>query len=148
MTLLSQRRARFEMKSQHGSTTMSKRWPAITSCKGRGQIGFEIHHCQCSEPADGVYIPPTPANGERRPAVVFIHGGAGAFLKPKVWGIYKSWGDWPVAHFPRFADSVRGNDQRMLLISPGGIVLFCNPLFCHSDSTRRILLCLMFAELL
>lgn len=39
-----------------------------------------------------VYIPPGLAKGERRPAVVFIHGGAGAFLKPKDWGIYKSWG--------------------------------------------------------
>src|SRR5712692_6357022 len=39
-----------------------------------------------------VYIPPGLARGERRPAVVFIHGGAGAFLKPKDWGIYKSWG--------------------------------------------------------
>lgn len=39
-----------------------------------------------------VYIPPGLAKGERRPAVVFIHGGAGAFLKPKDWGVYKSWG--------------------------------------------------------
>jgi acetyl esterase/lipase len=39
-----------------------------------------------------VYAPPGLTNGERRPAVVFIHGGAGAFLKPKDWGIYHSWG--------------------------------------------------------
>lgn len=39
-----------------------------------------------------VYIPPGLANAERRPAVVFIHGGAGAQFKPKNWGIYKSWG--------------------------------------------------------
>lgn len=39
-----------------------------------------------------VYIPPGLAKSERRPAVVFIHGGAGAFLKPKDWGVYKSWG--------------------------------------------------------
>lgn len=39
-----------------------------------------------------VYIPPDLAKGERRPAVVFIHGGAGSFLKPKDWGVYKSWG--------------------------------------------------------
>jgi acetyl esterase/lipase len=39
-----------------------------------------------------VYIPPGLAKSEHRPAVVFIHGGAGAFLKPKDWGVYKSWG--------------------------------------------------------
>lgn len=39
-----------------------------------------------------VYLPPMLAKGERRPAVVFIHGGAGAQFKPKDWGIYKSWG--------------------------------------------------------
>lgn len=39
-----------------------------------------------------VYVPPGLAKGERRPAVIFIHGGAGAFLKPKDWGVYKSWG--------------------------------------------------------
>lgn len=32
------------------------------------------------------------AKGDRRPAVLFIHGGAGAETRPKDWGIYKSWG--------------------------------------------------------
>ena len=39
-----------------------------------------------------VYLPPGLAAGEHRPAVVFIHGGAGAQFKPKDWGIYKSLG--------------------------------------------------------
>src|SRR5207244_3832237 len=39
-----------------------------------------------------VYIPQGLANKERRPAVLFIHGGAGSQLKPKDWGIYQSWG--------------------------------------------------------
>src|SRR6185503_10623186 len=39
-----------------------------------------------------VYRPPRLAKSERRPAVVFIHGGAGAQFKPKDWGFYKSWG--------------------------------------------------------
>lgn len=39
-----------------------------------------------------VYLPPGLAKGERRPAVVFIHGGAGAQFKPKDWGFYTSWG--------------------------------------------------------
>ncbi|HEX8650029.1 MAG TPA: alpha/beta hydrolase [Pyrinomonadaceae bacterium] len=38
------------------------------------------------------YIPLRLAKGERRPAVLFIHGGAGAETTPKDWGIYKSWG--------------------------------------------------------
>lgn len=39
-----------------------------------------------------VYTPPNLAKGERLPAVLFIHGGAGAETKPKDWGVYKSWG--------------------------------------------------------
>ena len=39
-----------------------------------------------------VYTPPGLAKGKRRPAVVFIHGGAGSSFKPKDWGIYQSWG--------------------------------------------------------
>ncbi len=39
-----------------------------------------------------VYTPPGLAKGERRPAVVFIHGSAGAEAKAKDWGIYISWG--------------------------------------------------------
>jgi acetyl esterase/lipase len=39
-----------------------------------------------------VYTPPGLAKGERRPAVLFIHGGAGAESRPKDWGIYISWG--------------------------------------------------------
>src|SRR5712692_11044284 len=38
-----------------------------------------------------VYIPPGLAKRDRRPAVVFIHGGAASAFKPKDWGIYKSW---------------------------------------------------------
>jgi len=39
-----------------------------------------------------VYHPPNLAKNERRPAVLFIHGGAGAETTPKDWGIYTSWG--------------------------------------------------------
>lgn len=39
-----------------------------------------------------VYIPPKLSKGERRPAVVFIHGGAGAQFTPKDWEIFVSWG--------------------------------------------------------
>jgi acetyl esterase/lipase len=39
-----------------------------------------------------VYTPPGLAAGERRPAVVFIHGGAASRFQPKEWGVYQSWG--------------------------------------------------------
>jgi acetyl esterase/lipase len=39
-----------------------------------------------------VYSPPNLAKGEKRPAVIFIHGGSGAETTPKDWGVYTSWG--------------------------------------------------------
>ncbi len=39
-----------------------------------------------------VYTPPGLAAGEKRPAVVFIHGGAASRFRPKDWGVYQSWG--------------------------------------------------------
>jgi acetyl esterase/lipase len=39
-----------------------------------------------------VYIPPDLKPHERRPVVVFIHGGAGPEHRPKDWGMFQSWG--------------------------------------------------------
>jgi acetyl esterase/lipase len=39
-----------------------------------------------------VYLPPDLMARERRPVVVFIHGGAGPEYKPKDWGMFQSWG--------------------------------------------------------
>ena len=39
-----------------------------------------------------IYTPPDLKVGERRPAVVFIHGGASTAYRPKDWGVYQSWG--------------------------------------------------------
>jgi acetyl esterase/lipase len=39
-----------------------------------------------------VYTPPDLAKGEKRPAVILIHGGAGEETTPKDWGFYVSWG--------------------------------------------------------
>jgi acetyl esterase/lipase len=39
-----------------------------------------------------VYIPPDLEPHERRPVVVFIHGGAGPEHRPKDWGMFQSWG--------------------------------------------------------
>ena len=38
------------------------------------------------------YLPPGLATNERRPVVIFIHGGAGSESRPKDWGIYRTWG--------------------------------------------------------
>jgi acetyl esterase/lipase len=39
-----------------------------------------------------VYVPPGAAQTEKRPVVIFIHGGAKAEYTPKDWGIYTTWG--------------------------------------------------------
>jgi acetyl esterase/lipase len=39
-----------------------------------------------------VYAPLNAKAGERRPVLMFIHGGAGSESRPKDWGIYKGWG--------------------------------------------------------
>jgi acetyl esterase/lipase len=39
-----------------------------------------------------VYLPPDLKPHERRPVVVFIHGGTGPEYKPKDWGMFQSWG--------------------------------------------------------
>src|SRR5687767_3150946 len=39
-----------------------------------------------------VYSPLDAKAGERRPVLMFVHGGAGSESRPKDWGIYKGWG--------------------------------------------------------
>jgi acetyl esterase/lipase len=39
-----------------------------------------------------VYQPPGLQAGERRPAVLFVHGGAPTVFRPKEWGFFQSWG--------------------------------------------------------
>src|SRR5437867_6658420 len=39
-----------------------------------------------------VYLPPDPAPNQKRPAVIFIHGGVKTQYTPKDWGIYTTWG--------------------------------------------------------
>jgi acetyl esterase/lipase len=39
-----------------------------------------------------VYLPPDLAKDEKRPTVIFIHGGATTDYTPKDWGIYTTWG--------------------------------------------------------
>src|SRR6266702_2416785 len=39
-----------------------------------------------------IYIPPDLPENEKRPAVIFIHGGAKTEYTPKDWGVYTTWG--------------------------------------------------------
>jgi acetyl esterase/lipase len=39
-----------------------------------------------------VYAPLAVKPGERRPVLMFVHGGAGSASRPKDWGLYKGWG--------------------------------------------------------
>lgn len=39
-----------------------------------------------------VYLPPDLAKAEKRPTVIFIHGGVKTEYTPKDWGIYTTWG--------------------------------------------------------
>ena len=38
-----------------------------------------------------VYLPPNLVKAEKRPAVIFIHGGAKPEWTAKDWGVYKTW---------------------------------------------------------
>ena len=39
-----------------------------------------------------IYIPPDLSENEKRPAVIFLHGGAKTDYTPKDWGVYTTWG--------------------------------------------------------
>src|SRR5436190_13670950 len=39
-----------------------------------------------------VYLPPDATQSDKRPAVIFIHGGAKTEYTPKDWGVYTTWG--------------------------------------------------------
>ncbi|MCI0691464.1 alpha/beta hydrolase [candidate division KSB1 bacterium] len=76
-----------------------------------------------------VYLPPNLPSGAKRPAVVFIHGGAGegGDYRPKDWGIYQSYGKLIAASglvavtftqslgFPKTAVAEAANDLNDLL---------------------------------
>lgn len=39
-----------------------------------------------------VYLPPDAAPGDKRPVILFLHGGAKTEYTPKDWGVYTTWG--------------------------------------------------------
>jgi acetyl esterase/lipase len=63
-----------------------------------GMEGVQVHKDLGYKPTDvpnlkmDVYTPPGLAPGDKRPAVIFLHGGAEARFQPKDWGFYQSWG--------------------------------------------------------
>jgi acetyl esterase/lipase len=61
---------------------------------GEVKVQANLRYASANDPnlLMDVYLPPGLKAGERRPVVLFIHGGAGSESQPKDWGFYKSWG--------------------------------------------------------
>lgn len=70
--------------------------PVVYSVPGmnRVKVRSDLSYKKSDDPnlKMDVYLPPGLSPKERRPAVLFIHGGAGSQFKPKDWGIYVSYG--------------------------------------------------------
>jgi acetyl esterase/lipase len=70
--------------------------PVVYSVPGMDKVSVKtnLKYTDANDPnlLMDVYTPQGLAKGERRPAVIFIHGGAGSESRPKDWGIYISWG--------------------------------------------------------
>jgi acetyl esterase/lipase len=73
--------------------------PVVYSVPGMDQVKVrkDIVYQKTDDPnmKMDVYSPPGLAPGtagERRPAVIFLHGGAPTKYQPKDWGVYQSWG--------------------------------------------------------
>ena len=70
--------------------------PVVYRVAGMEKVKFksDLKYTDTSNPnlLMDVYSPPNLAKGEKRPAVIFIHGGSGAETTPKDWGVYTSWG--------------------------------------------------------
>ncbi|MBV9959433.1 MAG: alpha/beta hydrolase, partial [Acidobacteria bacterium] len=70
--------------------------PVVYSVPGMDKVivRSELKYTNVNDPnlLMDVYLPPGLAKGERRPAVLFIHGGANSENRAKDWGVYTSWG--------------------------------------------------------
>ena len=71
--------------------------PLVLKKPGTAQVKVTAnlrYHPGASDPnlLMDVYSPPDARPGERRPVLLFIHGGAGSESRPKDWGIYQGWG--------------------------------------------------------
>jgi len=70
--------------------------PVVYTVPGmdRVKVRKDIVYKQTDDPnmKMDVYTPAGLRPGEKRPAVIFLHGGAPARFRPKEWGFYQSWG--------------------------------------------------------
>jgi acetyl esterase/lipase len=70
--------------------------PVVYAVPGmdRVKVRKDIVYKQTDDPnmKMDVYTPAGLGPGEKRPAVIFLHGGAATRFKPKDWGSYQSWG--------------------------------------------------------
>jgi acetyl esterase/lipase/uncharacterized protein YndB with AHSA1/START domain len=70
--------------------------PVVYSVHGMDKVRVvqNLRYTATTDPnvAMDVYVPPDLASSDKRPVVIFIHGGAKPEWTPKDWGIYTSWG--------------------------------------------------------
>jgi acetyl esterase/lipase len=70
--------------------------PVVYSVPGMEKVSVRsnLRYTEVADPnlLMDVYAPRGLAKGERRPAVLFIHGSAGSAARAKDWGVYVSWG--------------------------------------------------------
>jgi len=70
--------------------------PVVYTAPGMGKVKV-LQNLKYTKTDDAnilldVYLPPDAAQAEKRPAVIFIHGGVKTEYTPKNWGIYTTWG--------------------------------------------------------
>jgi acetyl esterase/lipase len=70
--------------------------PVVYKIAGTDKVKV-VENLKYAAPSDpnilmDVYLPPNLLKTEKRPVVIFIHGGAKPEYTPKDWGIYTSWG--------------------------------------------------------
>jgi len=70
--------------------------PVVYSVPGMDQVAVrkDLVYTKSDDPnvRMDVYQPTGLKTGERRPAVLFVHGGAPTQFRPKEWGFFQSWG--------------------------------------------------------
>jgi acetyl esterase/lipase len=70
--------------------------PVVLELPGMGNVQVlqneRYTHADDANLLMDIYLPPGLKAGEKRPVMIFIHGGAGSDSRPKDWGIYRAWG--------------------------------------------------------
>jgi acetyl esterase/lipase len=78
------------------------RMPVVYSVPGMDKVIVrpDLKYTRAGEPhlLMDVYVPPRLRRGERRPAVLFIHGSVPPGSRAKEMGVFKSWGRLAAAH--------------------------------------------------